>query len=307
MIAFYGDLSIFDLQDMKHLLSFVLVTFVGLSQAHALILLNHTNNSATITSDPSTGVPWKNVAQVFDGANAAGSGVYLGNQYLLTANHVTSSGTFVIEGQSFTVDTTFNNGGYTNGAMQIGTADLKVLRLSSDPELVVAGLVDINLNSNTNLDRNRNVTLIGYGQGRGTEIIDSGWTWGAGTEAKRWGTNTTLLNTASDGNTNFLVTEFNDNGIATEAAVTLNDSGSAMFYQNSGTWYLSGITVAVETGKSGSSQYDRSGTPDRNFFARISSYQSDITNAIAVIPEPSTYALLGLGLLSLFGRRRFLR
>ncbi|MEM6820760.1 MAG: PEP-CTERM sorting domain-containing protein [Verrucomicrobiota bacterium] len=283
----------------KHFLGFWVLGALAFAPASdALILLNHNNNDITITSDPGTGVPWTNVAQITNGSSSpTGSGVYLGNQFIITANHVPVTN-IVIDGQTFTIDTAFNTGGYTNGSMQIGTADLKIVRLTADPELTVSGLTNINLNTNTVLDRNRDVTLIGYGQGRGTEVAGQGWNWGSGTEDQRWGTNRTLAGTITDGNTTFLQTEFNNNGTDTEAALALNDSGSAMFYEFSGTWYLSGIGIGVDT--NGQSLYDNdpgaSGNqPDRNFFGRVSTYEGLISAAIA-IPEPSTYILLGLGL-----------
>jgi len=293
---------------MKTAISLVLFLTLSSFPVQAVILLNKPNNDAGITSDPGTGAPWKNVAQILNSSsNPAGSGVYLGNQYLLTANHVTV-GSIVIDGQSFSVDSGFNNGGFSSGVQQIGTADLKVLRLSSDPELVVAGLVDINLNTSSTLDRNRDVTLIGFGRGRGTEVIGQGWNWGAGgTEDQRWGTNTTLNTIFNDGNTFLLATEFNDNGIDTEAALTLNDSGMGMFYEQGPNWFLSGIGVAVDV--NGSSYYDRdlltSGDqPDKSYFARISTYESQIADALATIPEPSSHALLLVALLTLFLARR---
>ncbi|MGF1679046.1 MAG: trypsin-like serine protease [Candidatus Methylacidiphilales bacterium] len=280
--------------------------------ASALILLNQGNSDTSITTDPGTGVPWKNVAQVMLGANPGGSAVYLGNQYILTADHVSHGGSFVIDGQSFTVDSTFNTGGYTNGVQQIAGADLKMVRLSSDPGLVVSGLASINLNSHTVRDRSRDVVLIGYGQGRGSEVAGQGWNWGTGTEDQRWGTNTTLSSTqnVTDGirTTEALRTQFDNNAINTEAALTLNDSGGAMFYLFGGQWYLSGIAFAVSN--SGSSFYDRdlvmSGDqPDTNFFARISAYHSQISTALAVIPEPSSSSLLVIAAAAMLWRRRY--
>lgn len=286
----------------------LIILSLGSFQAQALILLNKTNSDSGITSDPGTGAPWKNVAQVLNGSsNPSGSGVYLGNQYLLTANHVTV-GSIVIDGHSFSVDSGFNNGDFSSGVQQIGTADLKVLRLASDPQLVVSGLVNIDLNTSSSQDINRGVTLIGYGQGRGSFESGQGWNWGGGgTEEKRWGTNTTLNGSITVLGTTSLVTTFDNNSIDTEAALTMNDSGSGLFFEQGSTWYLGGIGITVDV--NGSSFYDRdlstSGDqPDWNYFARISAYESEISSAIATIPEPPSYALIGIALFVFLFLRR---
>ena len=90
--------------------------------------------------------------------------------------------------------------------------------------------------------------------------------------------------------------------------MTLNDSGSGMFFEYLGNWYLSGIGFAVDV--NGSSFYDREAEtagdqPDRSFFVRISTYHSQISAALSVIPEPGTGSLLGIAGLLIFLLRRW--
>ncbi len=64
---------------------------LGSVESRALVFWN-LDNSANQT-DPGTGVPWDSVARVagtnLSLANTTGSAIYLGNGYMLTANHVT--------------------------------------------------------------------------------------------------------------------------------------------------------------------------------------------------------------------------
>ncbi len=97
-----------------------------------------------------------------------GSGVYLDNQFVLTAAHVDQSvgSQIKIEGQTFYVDTSFNTGGYVNGTQKVGTADLRLVRLTMDPAQTVSGLTTINLNSNIrNLNRNSVLSVLSKGKG----------------------------------------------------------------------------------------------------------------------------------------------
>lgn len=268
------------------------------STAPAIILYGH-DNSTNIT-DPANGIPWKNVAKMEAGAGVtSGSGVYLGNKFVITANHVAVD-RVVIDGTTFFVDTAFSAGGFVAGQHQVGTADIKILRLVSDPFDTVSGLSTITLNASTVQDLNRSSFLVGYGAGKGLEVSGQGWNWDASTAGvQRWGTNTTENTVVSVGvspNVTVSLTTAFDAGPADEAALTINDSGSALFQFIGGQWRLSGIGFAVEV--SGSSFYNRTtgsifgDERDYSFYARIAHYKSDIDTILA-IPEPSTLALMG--------------
>lgn len=291
----------------------ILLLALGASPSSAIILFGH-DNSTNIT-DPANGIPWKNVAKMEIGAGVtSGSGVYLGNQFLITANHVAVD-RVVIDGHTFLVDTTFSSGGFVAGQRQVSSADLKILRLVSDPFDTISGLSTITLNASTSLDLNRASYLVGYGAGKGTESPSEGWAWDASTAGvQRWGTNTTenyTVNVGAHPNITVSLTTAFDAGPADEAALAINDSGSALFQFISGQWRLSGIGFAVEV--AGSSFYNRTSGSifgderDHSFFARIAHYKTDI-DAILAIPEPSTWALLtlsaGAGILAWRTRRR---
>jgi hypothetical protein len=273
------------------------------SSLKAIILLG--GPSSANETNPGTGLPWQNVVAMQDSSsNTLGSGVYLGNQFVLTAAHVSGS-QINISGQTFVVDTAFNTGGYVNGIQQVGSADLKLIRLSLNPADTVAGLVTIQLNAG-NSDLNRSSVAVGYGRGNGAETVGQSWGWDGTSGVKRWGTNTTTLGVYSIPSAPYtstaIETVFNEGAGANEFALALADSGSGLFFQQAGIWYLSGIGAYVET--FGQSFYANS-DPDSSYFIRMATYKSAIDSMVA-IPEPGTITLLGLslGIVIVFFKRK---
>lgn len=268
--------------------------------ARAIIFYSAGNDHNT--TDPGGGLPWQNVVEVRSNSGITGSGVYLGNRYVLTAAHVGPTETIRINSTDFSLEPA--------APIQIGTADMKLLRLQSDPGL---GNVLLNIASANDLGAAR---LVGYGVGRsdasptGTSPV----TWGNDTTAiKRWGENTvdfTFSNQTLNGYTsNLLRTQFNTNAGPNEAALTSYDSGSALFRFVGSNWLLVGLGAYVATG--GESYANPTGlssdsTNDDNYFIQISSYASaqDVLGGV-VVPEPGTGHLLmfALGVYSVMRRK----
>jgi len=198
--------------------------------------------------------------------------------------------------------------------VNIGTSDMKLVRLANDP-----GLGSVRLNSSPASDGG-SAYVVGYGVGRSSSSLlnSSPVTWGDdATVAKRWGTNT--VDAAYSGVTvngytsDLLRTQFNTNAGANEAALTRYDSGSALFRQIGSSWYLVGLGAYVQNSNlSGASTQFDSANSDDNYFIRISSYSiaTDQIGAVGV-PEPSSFQFLMGGLLflgiSAFRRIRRLR
>jgi len=283
--------------------------------AQALIFWN-LGNDANL-SDPGTGVPWNSVAKIFDPSNNAisGSAVYLGNGYLLTANHVYVGPNFDLNDysrvtfdniNSYIIDPFFGN----YGTQVAPGVDMKVIRLTLDP----SGVDAVTLPS-APIEQIAPATLIGWGKGRDPAVPlgSTNVTWGDdSTATKRWGLNEPKF--AGSAPYDFLGTiagasgpEFVPGGLGdAEASVTLYDSGSGLFQQIDGIWYLIGITVSTDTGGSTDFGIDLIDSPergDRDYFARVSSYEQEIT---ALIPEPSTISFLVLSgaALTAFALRR---
>jgi hypothetical protein len=112
-----------------------------------------------------------------------------------------------------------------------------------------------------------------------------------------------------------------------EAHLSLGDSGGGVFLWNGAAWALAGVNYTVDgpyntntvgngfsaaifdeyglyTGGSGSWQVVNSHTPGAFYASRISA-RTDWINS--VIPEPSSFALVGLGLVAALARCRATR
>jgi hypothetical protein len=223
-----------------------------------------------------------------------GTGVYLGNRYVLTAGHVGPLTSVKVGFVDYLLD--------SSPAVAIGTADMKLVRLASDP-----GLNGVRLNTNPSGDAG-NSYLVGYGVGRASSSLlgSSPVTWGdSSTAIKRWGTN--LVDGAIAGvqvggyTSDLLRTQFNSNAGFNEAALTIYDSGSALFRQIGSEWYLVGIGAYVQnSGYSLASTQFNSNDSDDSYFIRISSYSNAVNQIGAVaVPEPSSSQYLVGGLLFL--------
>ena len=266
--------------------------------AHALIVYESgtaTDNSYNTTA-PSNGAPWQYVAEV--GTNNA-SAVYLGNDFLITAAHVTLTGSSSVElnGSSYFQDSSFT-------PLQIGPDALTIFKITGNP-----GLSPLALTGTADNDLNQAATLISWGVGKESVIThsgtDVGWTWSSdnSTRVERWGTNVTLGTYYVTGGVNYLQTAFNTSLGPNVASGANGDSGSGLFEYIGGTWTLAGILDGVDT--DGASYYGNSPNnlsgEDYTYSVEVSQYSQQIQ---ADIPEPRTIALLSLGLPLLWLYRR---
>jgi hypothetical protein len=139
-------------------------------------------------------------------------------------------------------------------------------------------------------------------------------TWGdSSTAIKRWGTN--FVDGAIAGvqvagyTSDLLRTQFNSNSGANEAALTIYDSGSALFRQIGSEWFLVGLGAYVQnSGYSLASAQFNSRDSDDSYFIRISSYSNAVDQIGAVaVPEPSSshYFVGGLFFLGFLALRKF--
>ena len=296
----------------KSLLTTALLLALSAAPAPALVLWG-LDNSANLT-DPGTGAPWNAVAKVTnsDGSLIEGSAVYLGEGFMLTANHVTMNLTYSFvtfdKVETFAIDPTFNDGVRAYGKQVAPGVDMAVIKLTSIP--VSASAATLLPTATESFGASSSATMVGWGVGRsaaapvGTNTVS----WGdATTSDKRWGLNAprdtsnvaytlgsndylyeALITYA--GNTN--APNPNNKGLGdSEAGATLYDSGSGLFQQIGNEWYLIGLTTAVQRQTANSTTFglDSTGGGDANYFARISSYHEEIT---ALVPEPSTLSLL---------------
>ena len=246
-------------------------------------------NDVNLTN-PGNGLPWENVVQMRSDSGPIGTGVYLGNRYVLTAGHVGPLTSVKVGFLDYQLE--------SSTPISIGTADMKLVRLASDP-----GLNGVRLNTNPSGDTG-NSYLVGYGVGRASSSLlsSSPVTWGdSSTALKRWGTNLvdgTIAGVQVGGYTSDLLrTQFNSNAGINEAALTIYDSGSALFRQIGSEWYLVGLGAYVQnSGYSLASDESNPNDSSDNYFIRISSYSNaaDVIGGVGV-PEPSSQSLLFVG------------
>ena len=262
--------------------------FSPFDQARAIVFFSQ-GNDVNLT-DPGNGLPWENVVQMRSDSGPIGTGVYLGNRYVLTAGHVGPLTSVKVGFLDYQLE--------SSTTISIGTADMKLVRLASDP-----GLGNVNLNTSAVSDFG-SVHLVGYGVGRApdSQLNTSPVTWGdSSTAIKRWGTNDVdgfYSGVQIAGYTSDLVwTQFNRNVGSNEAALTIYDSGSALFRQIGSEWYLVGLGAYVQnSGYSLASDESNPNDSSDNYFIRISSYSNaaDVIGGVGV-PEPSSQSLLFVG------------
>ena len=266
--------------------------FARVDFANAIVFFSQGNDANL--DNPGVGLPWDNVVQMRNESGPIGTGVYLGNRYVLTAGHVGPLTSVKVGFVDYFLD--------SSPAVSIGQADMKLVRLASDP-----GLSGVRLNTNPSGDAG-NSYLVGYGVGRSSSSLlgSSPVTWGdSSTAIKRWGTN--FVDGAIAGvqvagyTSDLLRTQFNSNSGANEAALTIYDSGSALFRQIGSEWFLVGLGAYVQnSGYSLASTQFNSRDSDDSYFIRISSYSSAVDQIGAVaVPEPSSSHYFVGGLLFL--------
>ena len=204
-----------------------------LAAAPAPAVLIASGDGSGNTSAPPSDPGWSHV-----GAVNGLTGVYLGDGWVLTANHV-GTGPITLGGVSYpvvansTVRLQHTPGVYT---------DLRLFQLVADPGLTTLPV------ASTSPPRYSEALLIGRGRNRGAPYTfsgHSGWYWGAG-YVQRWGTNA-VSQPAFDLNLSgvpvrALGFSFDDlGGTAPECVGTTGDSGGAAFVDGE----LAGILVAI--------------------------------------------------------------
>jgi hypothetical protein len=199
--------------------------------------------AALISSGDGTGnttAPPGSPAFLYTGAINGLSGIYLGNAWVLTANHV-GTGALTLNGVT--------HGAVPGTAVRLDHApgvptDLRLFRIATDPGLTPLAI------SATTPALGTPLVLAGNGRNRGAPASwegEAGWSWGPG-YARRWGTNhvdaSGLDLTVGDSRVRSLVLQL-DPGLPTahEAIAAVGDSGGSAF---SGTT-LAGVLYAIST------------------------------------------------------------
>jgi len=214
----------------------------------------------------------------------ASSGTYLGDGWVINANHV-GPGDLVLDGTVYPWIPGTEVRLRTNPS---NLADLVVFGIWPHPNL--APLVI----RTTPPPVGEFLIMIGSGVNRGSDASWDpngplppppeplvGWNWGSG-RAKRWGTNEVeSLTTGLISGTVSFYTSFDDSQVLPEAQTANGDSGGAVFSLNAGSTQLAGIIYAA-----GPTPGQTPGTAlftNLTFVARLDFYRAEI-EAITAVP-----------------------
>jgi hypothetical protein len=218
------------------------------STARAVVV--SASNSAATRIAPADNPGWDNVVRI-----SSASGVYLGDGWVLTANHVGTGPARFSDGRS--IDVLSGTNVQLSNPTLPGKPDLRMFRLVED-----AGLPTLDIET-SRPPAGSTVMMIGAGLERAPGL--AGWTvfgsssglvWNEAslvqantfgfalleTSAMAWGTN--LVQTgaiAINGSTAGFGMSFDRPGLAWEAQAVTGDSGGGVFYPVDGQWRLAGI------------------------------------------------------------------
>ena len=283
------------------------VTLTGLlaGSAQAVIISGGSGSAPLNNTAPANDPGWDRV-----GSFGNGTGVYLGNGWVLTAAHVNVS-TFDVNGTSYTTTgATQNIANPTLPGLNTTHTDLRLHQINLSAGDPLASLGALNLASSP-VTTNTAGVMIGTGVTQTSQTAshfaggDSGFFWDTSRD-KQWanigvdqiGEISTLNGTDVVG----FLSPFDN--IAGSGSASNHDSGAPLFVLDNGQWVLAGLAHAVGPlsttgGNNTLALHDQTNT----FFSDLSFYASAI-NSIVVIPEPSAALLILLGLPALMGRRR---
>ena len=307
-------------------LSFSLLVFSCVPSAAAVIHGGDAGNLSAPGDDPG----WARVGRVGSDPLGKGSGVYLGNGWVITAFHNPNKFSFTVEG-----DTTYNK--IAGAGVQLrnvaDTADIDLYMFRVDASVGnLSGLGDLQVASAA---PEANTQGVHMGTGRGqtsssktTWYVDTypaTWVWDTSDfddadataegyswdgDSWQWGDEDCSRDTrwnyqhAYDSDLDFngmegFTTDFeelNDYGMVAD-----NDSGSGFFVKNVTTWELAGIAHGTTIYNGQPSATGVFG--NWSVYSDLSAYSTQISHTMA-IPEPATLALLLIGSLTLLCKRR---
>jgi hypothetical protein len=235
-------------------------------------------------------------------------GTPIAPQFFITAEHILGNvgDLFSYQGQSYVTDAVYDD----------PNSDLRIWHVTTP----FPNFAPLYLNNN---ETGKELVVFGRGTQRGGEVTFAGnprgWLWGAADGVPRWGTNTVNGFLSGGGSIgSLLVADFDLSGPATEAHLSVGDSGGAVFIKDTDNiWKLAGINYAVSgpyyTSSSGAGEFQAALHNEAGFFVsnggggfvpasgpgefystRISSNATFITQTTG-IPEPSTALALIAG------------
>jgi len=297
-------------------LSAIAMAMLSVTAPAVVIASGEPNNTAPLYQDF-----FHNVGVV-----GGASGIYLGNGWVLTANHVAPSlPTIATFGG---IDYLTDPGTWTrlyNPEPFSTFTDIVLFRLSEPP-----ALPSLTISSSTPMV-GTDLVMIGNGRTQNPEtfwdrtVIDgaNNDTWVVTTEELsnisgyttttskeiRWGENEVhqnyiVVNLGSLLNPLHVLsfnTQFDESGMPHEAQAVAGDSGGGVFIYNGSGWELAGMMFAVGTYEKQPNGGETAVFGNQTYIADLSVYRSQI---LSIVPEPSSAWLLSLTCMLGFIRRR---
>jgi len=230
-------------------------TAVAIPPAEAVVVYNASEiNRVAPADDPG----WNNVAYLGNG-----SAVYLGNRWMITANHLSGSSVRLSDGRTFAVSIGTENT-LSNPADSgiFGSPDLRMFQIAEDP-----GLPSLNIATLTP-GRSNTVMMIGAGHAQLSGLtgwnINANSVWfeaplsvareqgysiiGNSAHQMQWGVNLVSASSliAPDDTTISFSTTFTRPGVPFDAQAVVGDSGGGVFQKVDGKWVLTGIMDSIQ-------------------------------------------------------------
>jgi hypothetical protein len=282
---------------------------------------NGTGAANVLPGSPPPLNDWDNAGSIL-----GASGVYLGNQWGLTAAHIAANGIInpgtvftLTDGRSFTVDQVSTR--VLNG--DSSPADLILFHLATNPGLPSVTLASSSpalgtqiFSMGNGLTRSSNVQFYnrtGTGPFVWTPLPNSTGANASGyTESSpnvyRWGTNvttgpfgggtpTTVVN-AGSGNTTIFASTFDQGGTSSESQVSAGDSGGPVFSSGNVLIGINNYAIPLDNDQPANTAI----FGNQSGYANIATYRSQIVSVTGV-PEPASLGVMGIVMSGLLLRR----
>lgn len=202
------------------------------------------------------------------GTIGGASGVYLGNNWVVTAAHV-GAGSFTVAGLTYS----YVPGTATTISGANGTADILLFQIATAPTLPSLAIRATDPLVESAVNTGSTVVMIGYGGGQGK-------TWGANVVTGKNENIEVGGRISTTFYTKFGPTNYVTHSINNAATLVGGDSGGGAFIYNhsAGRWELAGINEAVGTDPNGNSY---------SFMTQLNVYASQINavTAMTAVPE----------------------
>lgn len=247
------------------------------------VVISAASDAANLVA-PGNDPGWINVGRV---GNA--SGVYLGNRWVVTANHVGDAALRLSDGRELVLS--IGSGVRLSNTGGFGSPDVRMFRLAADPGLAALeiGTAPPGVGSL--------VTMIGAGLDRAPELI--GWQTTApqwtevplplagvlgfslsSTSQLRWGVNQVASESTfslTDQTFSFS-TRFDRPGVPFEAQAATGDSGGGVFFDLDGAWKLVGVMTSTQL--LGNQPGGTVAFGDQTIVADLTAYRSQILELV---------------------------